>query len=1165
MTTTESVGVELLRELAPLHNLPPEALAILAAQVSIETWSKGRYLFRQGDALEQFIYLLAGQVLLLQDGQDVETLNGDAGAIRFALAHHHPRKLSAKAQTDVKLLRIPLHAVPQPPSGTDVGAGREEWLTKMLQHWVFQRIPSSHVDTILTRMTQVTVQKGQVIIRQGDLGDFYYVIKQGRCEVTRRVSGSEREVALAELGLGDGFGEMSLLSRGERNATITMLTPGELLRLPVQDFTRLIRDPLLKPVQYAQAVQLVSQGAQWLDVRAAVDYQRGTLPSAYHLPMQALRSQLDSLATTRRYIVFCADGVASANTAFLLSKRGFDTYLLEGGLTEVPPTVLTTPSLSEVGGMAQPVETRVVGNDRLGEAAERELRQLQSQAERAQAGRLAAERARQAEEQENEHLRTELAEQMLSNQELRILMAEKEKQAIQLEQQVSELRTSVEQARAEISKAYAEAEVQMRLRQEEGKFIRAEQAELQKRYDKDQRVLQETERQTTQLLVELERLRGSNEGQVAQLEQALAQSSKAHSEVRQTLAQEHEQGAEKLAQLQGELTALQQQFAETSATLQATEAQHTQAAQELALIWQGALQGAVGDERQRFDLIDAKARLSEAAKRQIEVEQRYQTALGERTRLQLHLETLQSQAGADADAKTTEFTAIQGRLRALEQTHAEVLEALQGASHQADYFKSQAGQLKQEFDAYKVQLQAREQALEAALAESQQQQQLAMGGALQLDNLELEKVRRTSGETKRQLDDLQRQMNTLRKSKAELETEYRMEQETARRLEQQLGELTKAATQHQAIVDQKEGQRLKSEQDNARLRDQLAVMVAKSQKQSGALAQQEAVSTSKMPWLGLVGLLGLCLGAALGGGGVWGWMQYQNRSAVTLPHETPEPLPDATHKGTSNGTSLDTAKSTPATTPTTTTPPGVKVVRILQDKLRGGGEGPRLVALSAGVFTMGRSHPTDTDQQPVHEVKLPAFALSQYEITFADYDRFARETGRALPADGGWGRGAQPVINVTWDDAQGYTTWLSQQTGQRYRLPSEAEWEYAAGGGVDALYWWGMAQEKALANCFGCSAVGSSQRPVSVGRLKQNQLQFYDILGNVKEWTLDCYAPSYQGAPTDGSAKVSPGCTERAVRGGAYNSPINSLRTAKREHSPADFRADNLGFRVVRE
>jgi formylglycine-generating enzyme required for sulfatase activity len=170
-----------------------------------------------------------------------------------------------------------------------------------------------------------------------------------------------------------------------------------------------------------------------------------------------------------------------------------------------------------------------------------------------------------------------------------------------------------------------------------------------------------------------------------------------------------------------------------------------------------------------------------------------------------------------------------------------------------------------------------------------------------------------------------------------------------------------------------------------------------------------------------------------------------------------------------------------------------------------------------------------------------------------------------LPHDESWGRGDRPVINVSWGDAKAYTRWLSQRSGKTYRLPTEAEWEYATRAGNATNFWWLDDSDNPHANCFNCGSEWDAARTSPVGSFAANNFGLHDVTGNVQEWTADCYQGSYQDAPDDGSAWLFPECTMRVVRGGAYTSPLDSLRSAKRSQYDQDTRLDNLGFRVVRE
>jgi formylglycine-generating enzyme required for sulfatase activity len=225
-----------------------------------------------------------------------------------------------------------------------------------------------------------------------------------------------------------------------------------------------------------------------------------------------------------------------------------------------------------------------------------------------------------------------------------------------------------------------------------------------------------------------------------------------------------------------------------------------------------------------------------------------------------------------------------------------------------------------------------------------------------------------------------------------------------------------------------------------------------------------------------------------------------------------------------------------------------------------------MVELRADSFTMGSGSTSPRfDERPQHRVNLPRFAISKFEVTFAQYDRFVRATGRARPADEGWGRGTHPVINVSWQDAVTYTQWLSGQTGAHYRLPTEAEWEFAARSGSDKTFWWGNKVGEKNANCFDCGGQWSGSQTARVGSYAASPFALHDTVGNVMEWVQDCFQAGYADAPLDGSAVVTGDCSSRVVRGGSYSSPADLLRSASRDKRPPDVRLDNLGFRVVRQ
>ena len=229
---------------------------------------------------------------------------------------------------------------------------------------------------------------------------------------------------------------------------------------------------------------------------------------------------------------------------------------------------------------------------------------------------------------------------------------------------------------------------------------------------------------------------------------------------------------------------------------------------------------------------------------------------------------------------------------------------------------------------------------------------------------------------------------------------------------------------------------------------------------------------------------------------------------------------------------------------------------------------PEMVAVPAGAFRMGcvSGQNCFNDELPVHEVRVPSFALGRYEVLFEEYDRFVAATGRESPYDMGWGRGGRPVIMVSWEDATAYAEWLSAETGQRYRLPSEAEWEYAARAGTTTAYSWGPDIGQNRANCNGCGSRWDAEQTAPAGSFAANAWGLHDMHGNVWEWVEDCWHNSYARAPADGSAWTRGGdCGRRVVRGGSLIYFPRHLRSARRgSWFDVGYRSFYLGFRLAR-
>jgi len=230
---------------------------------------------------------------------------------------------------------------------------------------------------------------------------------------------------------------------------------------------------------------------------------------------------------------------------------------------------------------------------------------------------------------------------------------------------------------------------------------------------------------------------------------------------------------------------------------------------------------------------------------------------------------------------------------------------------------------------------------------------------------------------------------------------------------------------------------------------------------------------------------------------------------------------------------------------------------------------PEMVVIPAGSFTMGssaRELGRQESEEPQHDVTIAKpLAVSKFELTFDEWDACAAHGACAEQVgDGGWGRGQQPAINVSWDEAKRYLSWLSKLTGKRFRLLSEAEYEYATRAGAKTPYPWGDAIGTNKANCIDCGSRWDNRQTAPVGSFAPNKFGLYDMVGNEWEWTEDCWHDTYKLAPTDGSAWTTGDCGVRVLRGGSWGGFHDELRSANRTRSPVGDWARIIGFRVAR-
>ena len=309
----------------------------------------------------------------------------------------------------------------------------------------------------------------------------------------------------------------------------------------------------------------------------------------------------------------------------------------------------------------------------------------------------------------------------------------------------------------------------------------------------------------------------------------------------------------------------------------------------------------------------------------------------------------------------------------------------------------------------------------------------------------------------------------------------------------------------------------------------------------------------------LITIIALLLMLA-GGGGYWYW--HQTHPAPLLTQEAPlvaTPIPPA-------ATLAETPP--PPATPVIPVPPTTTAVTAPitgTGKTFSEGAGPLMVKIPAGSFQMGSADSVaEFTERPQHQVTLGKFAISVYEVTIAEYARFASASGRRMPKTDNLDASKYPVFFVSWNDALAYTQWLSQNSGHDYRLPTEAQWEYAARAGTASNYWWGRNLGENNAHCIACETGLDPRAPTRIGHFKPNPYGLFDTAGNVQEWVYDCYHDNYHGAPTDGTVFEGGDCKVRVVRGGAFSSGPKGLRATSRDKLSASSGNDGVGIRVVR-
>ena len=340
----EQLDTELLKSFSPLDGLKRDNLAALAKKVQIRELSPQQILFKEGDTEKRTVYVVSGSLELIDQGQVQEVLVGGTDSARNPVSPMFPRRVTAKARDRVQYISIDSDLLDVMLTWDQTGsyevselkgdssAGGDDWMTMLLQTKAFHKIPPANIQAIFMRMQQINYKAGDVVLKQGAEGDYFYVLTRGKCLVTRETPLNKEGIKLAELSVGDTFGEEALISDAKRNATVTMLTDGAVMRLGKEDFKRLLNEPMLDWVTAAEAEDIVKNGGHWLDVRLPSEFENQHYDGAINIPLYFIRLKINTLDPKKKYVVCCDTGRRSSAGAYILSERGYNVYVLKGGI-----------------------------------------------------------------------------------------------------------------------------------------------------------------------------------------------------------------------------------------------------------------------------------------------------------------------------------------------------------------------------------------------------------------------------------------------------------------------------------------------------------------------------------------------------------------------------------------------------------------------------------------------------------------------------------------------------------------------------------------------------------------------------------------------------------------------------------------------------------------
>lgn len=364
----KSEDARTIRQLIPLSTLPSKIFARLCRKITIESTENGQYLFKRGDLDSDLYYLLEGSINLQTESFNIQSIKAGSDSARFAIAHQIPRKVDAISDGRIQFLRLNIDMIKkiQETSYKDNQStmmveeleDNDDWVTTLLKSPIFRALPPANLQKILMSLQEIRFNAGEIIIRQDEPGDYYYIVKKGLAFISRKPSPTAKEIKLAQIRDLDTFGEDAIISGMPRTVSITAMTDMSLLRLDKEQFIELIKQPTLKYIEYEKLHELLSANATLVDVRSPDEFKKSHLARSINVPFFSLRMYLKTLNKHHPIILACKDGRISESSAFILLQHKFNALVLRGGMSHLAPDQLKAePALFNIDdGM----ETRTI-------------------------------------------------------------------------------------------------------------------------------------------------------------------------------------------------------------------------------------------------------------------------------------------------------------------------------------------------------------------------------------------------------------------------------------------------------------------------------------------------------------------------------------------------------------------------------------------------------------------------------------------------------------------------------------------------------------------------------------------------------------------------------------------------------------------------------------